>query len=77
MLQEKRKLDERYQAKDFHGYLEHKNPICEECGRHCYSIYSGGNKERVLDVYICRNCKIVFCIHDEKKCEFVGGKNHD
>ena len=36
-------------SKIFSGILEHRNPICETCGVHCFSIYEGGRKDRGED----------------------------
>ncbi len=58
-------------VRTFEGILEHKNPICDECGNHCYSLYSGGKKERVSELYVCRNCKIIFTLPTKKQCEFT------
>ena len=64
-------------VKSFDGLLHHKNPICNECGSHCFSLYSGGKKEPVTELYVCRNCKIIFTMPFEKKCEFTKEAKND
>jgi len=58
-------------VKTFTGLLNHQNPSCEECGSHCFSLYSGGKKERVGDMYVCKNCKIIYSLPNSAKCEFT------
>jgi len=55
----------------FEGVLSHKNPKCEECGRHCYQLYSGGNKETVTELFQCRNCNILYTLPNKKRCVFT------
>ena len=57
--------------KTFTGLLEHKNPICPDCHLHCFSLYQGGKKERLGDLYICRNCQSLYELPDKKKCKFT------
>jgi len=70
-IKDQTKISLGMQVKSFGGTLQHKNPICDECGSHCFSLYSGGKKERVTELYVCRNCKIIFTLPIEKKCEFT------
>jgi len=55
----------------FQGLLNHKNPKCEECYRHCYSLYRGGKKEKMTEMYVCKNCNIIYTLPEKKKCEFT------
>ena len=57
--------------KVFEGRLGHKNPSCEKCGRHTYSLYRGGKKERVDDTFVCKVCSIIYKLSNPKKCEFT------
>ena len=63
------------QVMEFDGVLDHKNPKCNECGNHCFSLYSGGRKEKLTEMYVCKNCKIIYTLPQEKKCEFTEKKN--
>jgi len=58
-------------VKTFSGLLNHKNPNCENCGRHCFSLYQGGKKERLSELYVCKNCNILYALSTKKKCEFT------
>ncbi len=55
--------------KVFEGRLGHKNPSCEKCGRHTYSMYRGGKKERLDDTFVCKTCSIIYKLPTPKKCE--------
>lgn len=55
----------------FPGLLHHKNPKCAECNSHCYALYSGGKKDRLAEMYVCKNCNIIFKLPSKKKCEFT------
>ena len=55
----------------FEGILEHKNPKCSKCQSHCFSLYQGGTKERLEEVYICKKCNILYSLPDEKKCDLM------
>lgn len=56
---------------NFEGLLDHKNPTCEQCGSHCYALYRGGKKERMADLFVCKNCSILYTLPSKKKCEFT------
>jgi len=58
-------------TKTFTGLLSHKNPVCPECGVHCFSLYQGGKKDRVQGLFICKNCKTIYKLPEKKKCEFT------
>ena len=58
-------------TKTFTGLLGHKNPVCTKCGVHCFSLYQGGKKDRVQEVFICKNCKTIYELPEKKKCEFT------
>jgi len=53
------------------GILDHKNPTCERCGNHCYTLYRGGKKEKMVDLFVCKNCNILYSLPNKKKCEFT------
>ena len=53
------------------GILDHKNPTCEKCGSHCYTLYRGGKKEKMTDLFVCKNCNILYTIPSKKRCEFT------
>ena len=55
----------------FEGILEHKNPKCSKCQRHCFALYQGGAKERLEEVYICKKCNILYSLPGEKKCDLM------
>jgi len=55
----------------FQGLLDHKNPKCEECTSHCYALYRGGKKEKMGDLFVCKNCDIIYALPDKKMCEFM------
>ena len=57
-------------SKVFEGRLGHKNPSCEKCGSHTYSLYRGGKKERLVDAFVCKTCSIIYKLPNPKKCEF-------
>ena len=59
--------------KTFTGLLDHKNPVCPQCGVHCFSLYQGGKKDRVQEIFICKNCKTIYELPENKKCEFTEG----
>jgi len=58
----------------FQGLLGHKNPKCEECRGHCYALYRGGKKERMGDMFVCKDCNIIYTLSEKKKCEFTEEK---
>ena len=55
----------------FQGVLDHKNPRCESCSKHCFSLYRGGKKDRVEQIYFCKNCSIIYQLPNQKKCKFT------
>ena len=55
----------------FDGVLNHKNPVCQECGSHCFALYSGGVKEKMAEMFVCKNCNIIYTLPEKKKCEFT------
>jgi len=65
------KLVQGMRVKTFDGILEHQNPNCEKCGAHCFSLYSGGKKERLTAMYVCKNCQVIYLLPNQKKCEFT------
>jgi len=58
-------------SKIFSGLLDHKNPVCPQCKVQCFSIYQGGRKDRVEDLFICKTCKTIYQLPEDKKCEFT------
>ena len=58
-------------AKIFTGILEHKNPVCPKCRIQCFSLYQGGKKDRVHEMFICKNCKTIYELPEKKRCEFT------
>ena len=58
-------------TRTFTGLLDHKNPVCPECRIRCFSLYQGGMKDRIKDLFICKNCKIIYKLPEKKKCEFT------
>ena len=61
-------------TKIFQGLLAHKNPTCEICGVTCFSVYNGGTKDRIKDLFFCRKCKIMYQLPEKKICEFTEAK---
>ena len=57
--------------KTFNGLLDHKNPKCSQCNYHCYALYRGGKKERMANMFVCKNCNILYTLSSKKKCEFT------
>jgi len=55
----------------FHGVLAHKNPNCDECGNHCFAVYRGGRKEKMSEIFVCKNCNIFYALPAMKRCEFT------
>lgn len=55
----------------FEGKLEHQNPICTECGRRCFTLYIGGRKDRIEDLYFCKSCNTIYQLPANKKCKFM------
>ena len=58
--------------KVFEGRLSHKNPSCEKCGNHTYSLYQGGKKEKLEDAFVCKTCSIIYKLPTPKKCDLMG-----
>jgi len=54
-------------VKTFSGILNHKNPTCEQCGSHCYALYRGGKKEKMADLFVCKNCNLLYTLPTTKK----------
>ena len=71
MLREITGIIQGMKVKTFSGILNHKNPTCDNCGRHCFSLYRGGRKERLPETFVCKNCNIIYTLPREKKCEFT------
>jgi len=65
------RLTEGVAIRTFDGLLKHKNPICPKCNRNCFSLYSGGVKEKLGELFICRFCKTIYTLPLKKKCEFT------
>ena len=61
-------LIEGMKIRTFQGVLDHKNPTCEECNSHCYALYRGGKKEKMVEMFVCKNCNIIYTLPDKKKC---------
>ena len=70
-------LVEGMSVKTFEGLLDHKNPICEKCRSRCYALYLGGKKERMGDLFVCKDCNIIYTLPTKKKCEFTEVSDHD
>ena len=64
-------------TKIFTGLLDHKNPVCTKCGVHCFSLYQGGKKDRVQDLFFCKNCNTIYELPEKKKCEFTEAERND
>jgi len=62
-------------VKSFDGILDHKNPVCAKCNNRCYALYRGGKKERIGDMFVCKNCNIIYTLSEKKKCEFTEGES--
>jgi len=60
----------------FDGELIHQNPICTECNIRCYTLYVGGKKDKIDDLYFCKKCKIIYKLPPNKKCNIVGGRSY-
>jgi len=71
MLEELPSIVQGMKVKTFSGLLNHKNPNCENCGSHCFSLYQGGKKERLPELYVCKNCNIIYILPSRKKCEYM------
>jgi len=67
-------IEEGMSIRNFVGLLDHKNPTCEECGSHCYALYRGGKKEKMADLYVCKNCNVLYTLPSKKNCEFTEEK---
>ncbi len=61
------------EIRTFQGMLDHKNPKCESCTGHCYSLYRGGKKERMREMFVCQDCGIIYLLPTKKKCKFTEG----
>ena len=61
----------------FEGELTHQNPICAKCSNHCYTLYAGGRKDRVEDMYFCKRCKIIYKVPSKKKCKYTEVPTHE
>ncbi len=59
-----------FAIRTFDGKLTHKNPVCKECDRQCYSLYSGGRKDRLEDTFVCKKCNIIYKLPSPPKCLF-------
>ena len=62
---------------EFNGLLDHKNPKCSKCNCHCYTLYRGGKKERMGDMFVCKNCNIIYTLPAKKRCEFTEVSEND
>jgi len=58
-------------TKTFTGLLDHKNPICPDCKIRCFSLYQGGKKDKVQEMFICKNCQTIYELPEKKKCEYT------
>jgi hypothetical protein len=58
--------------RNFEGQLTHQNPVCTMCNGHCYSLYIGGRKDKISDVFYCKKCKIAYVVSEEKRCDLMG-----
>ena len=56
------------EIRTFSGLLDHKNPSCEVCFGRCMSLYSGGKKDRMLEMFLCSTCGIFYLLPSKKKC---------
>jgi len=61
----------------FDGLLDHKNPKCRECGSHCFALYRGGRKEKITEMFVCKNCNIIYTLSEKKRCEFTEVSEND
>jgi len=59
----------------YKGILDHKNPTCEVCQGNCFALYRGGKKERMQEIFFCKNCSILYELPLKKKCTFTEVKN--
>jgi len=50
----------------FEGDLICQHPVCTECNSHCYSLYVGGRKDRIKNMYFCKKCKIIYKLPTRK-----------
>ena len=55
----------------FEGELTHQNPICTECNNHTYTLYVGGRKDKVENMFFCKKCEIIYKLPTRKKCKDV------
>ena len=58
-------------TRTFTGLLDHKNPVCPECNVQCFSLYQGGKKDKVQDLFICKKCQTIYNLPKKGKCEFT------
>ena len=58
-------------TKTFTGLLDHKNPVCPDCKIRCFSLYQGGKKDKVQEMFICKNCQTIYELPENKRCEFT------
>ena len=64
-------IDQGMNIRTFDGLLDHKNPRCTECNSYCYALYRGGRKEKIGEMFVCKNCSIIYIMPSNKKCEFT------
>ena len=59
------------ELRTFSGLLDHKNPSCEVCFGRCMSLYSGGKKDRMSEMFLCNTCEIFYLLPSKKKCNLT------
>jgi len=64
-------VDQQMDARPFRGLLDHKNPSCEVCLGRCMSLYSGGKKDRMSEMFLCSSCGIIYVLPPKKRCKFT------
>ena len=55
----------------YDGILTHKNPTCNQCGKVSNSLYVGGRKDRISNIFICEICSILYTLPQKPKCDIV------
>ncbi len=51
---------------------------CQVCNSHLYSLYAGGAKERIKNMYYCNGCqKVIELDHTITRKPFSFGMNYD
>jgi len=53
--------------KIYRGQLSHQNPMCTKCGVHTFSLYFGGRKDKIVNMYFCKRCITIYKLPKRKE----------